>query len=676
MANHFKIIVPFYNVEKWIKVCIRSIRAQDYTNFQCILIDDISTDNTVDIIKKEIGDDERFKLIVNREKKLALKNIYDGILESQPDDEDVIVTLDGDDWFANQAVLSRLNDEYENQDAWITYGSYAEFPTSVRGKFAQQIPAQVIDNGLLRRAVWMSSHLRSFKYKLWRRIDKKDMLDTEGNFYKMAWDLAFMFPMLEMAGNKSRYIKDILYVYNVSNPLNDHKVDNTLQINLEKEIREKPPYARIDLDGTHPALLLTPLRYDIVAKTMYARYKLKQIDSSWANEVYAQHLKVWNDFKEKDPEKNRLADFTNSFDSLLSSMEQEGFSRDPANAIPLYAGSPLNGAHRVAAAIALNKRVYTTGPTPEGQLDCSSEYFRNKDNFVSGGLDVKFLDDMALEYCKLKGNVYTVTLFPAANIEKNNAEQILSEYATVVYKKEATLSELGATNYILSLYQGEPWLGTAQNGFPGAHEKKAGCFGTANEGTITVYLVETDEPEKLNIAKKRIRDVCNVGNHSIHINDTHVETWRIASSVFNKNSLHFLNNSNPHRYGRFTHLFTQFKTWLISHLAHITQLEDYCVDASAVLSVYGLRECRDLDFLYRGENIETNVLDVNCHNFDAHDYIIGKDEIIFNPENHFYYEGIKFATLETIRDMKINRNEEKDRRDVALINSCLGEDNE
>ena len=100
------------------------------------------------------------------------------------------------------------------------------------------------------------------------------------------------------------------------------------------------------------------------------------------------------------------------------------------------------------------------------------------------------------------------------------------------------------------------------------------------------------------------------------------------------------------------------------------------MDASAVLSVYGLRECRDLDFLYRGENIETNVLDVNCHNFDAHDYIIGKDEIIFNPENHFYYEGIKFATLETIRDMKINRNEEKDRRDVALINSCLGEDNE
>ena len=52
MPNHFKIIVPFYNVEDWIKICIRSIKAQSYTNFQCILIDDLSDDNTEEIVKK------------------------------------------------------------------------------------------------------------------------------------------------------------------------------------------------------------------------------------------------------------------------------------------------------------------------------------------------------------------------------------------------------------------------------------------------------------------------------------------------------------------------------------------------------------------------------------------------------------------------------------------------
>ena len=66
-----------------------------------------------------------------------------------------------------------------------------------------------------------------------------DLLDNNGDFYRMAWDLAFMFSMLEMSSYKSHYVKDMLYAYNLVNPLNDHKVDNTYQVKLEKEIRSK-----------------------------------------------------------------------------------------------------------------------------------------------------------------------------------------------------------------------------------------------------------------------------------------------------------------------------------------------------------------------------------------------------------------------------------------------------
>jgi len=59
----------------------------------------------------------------------------------------------------------------------------------------------------------------------------------------MAWDLSFMFPMLEMSGPKSQYIKDVLYIYNLGNPLNDHKVDNQYQLALERQIRAKEKYA-------------------------------------------------------------------------------------------------------------------------------------------------------------------------------------------------------------------------------------------------------------------------------------------------------------------------------------------------------------------------------------------------------------------------------------------------
>ena len=148
MGNHFKIIVPFYNVEKWIKVCIRSVRAQDYKDFQCILLDDMSTDNTAKIVREEIGDDPRFTFVEVQEKAFALKNIYDGIKLANPSPEDIIVTLDGDDWLSRRDVLYALNQIYLNSDCRMTYGIYAEYPSGIKGKFAKQIPNEWVANGL------------------------------------------------------------------------------------------------------------------------------------------------------------------------------------------------------------------------------------------------------------------------------------------------------------------------------------------------------------------------------------------------------------------------------------------------------------------------------------------------------------------------------------------------
>lgn len=239
---HFKIIVPFYNVEKWILNCIRSVRLQDYKNFQCILVDDISTDNTVSVIEKEIENDNRFVLLKNEKKCFALENIYNAIQFSNPNDEDVIVTLDGDDWFASKKTLDILKQNYDNFGCWMTYGSYVEYPTKNVGKFSKQIPQFVINNNSYREHEWCSSHLRTFKYKLWNKIEKQDLLDQDGKFYRMTWDLAIMFPMLEMCGNKAKYIKEVLYIYNLTNPINDHKVDSSLQARIEKEIRGKNKY--------------------------------------------------------------------------------------------------------------------------------------------------------------------------------------------------------------------------------------------------------------------------------------------------------------------------------------------------------------------------------------------------------------------------------------------------
>jgi len=243
--NHFKIIIPLYNTEEWIGKALDSVMAQTYTNFQCIVIDDMSTDNSNSIIKEKIEGDLRFGLIENAENVGALKNIHDAIETSDSSVEDVIVILDGDDWLENNNVLSKLNFTYNTNDCWLTYGSYIEYPSGNVGAFAQEIPPAVHRDSSYRKSPWCTSHLRTFKYHLWNRIDRNDLLDSKGNFYPMSGDLAIMFPMLEMAGSKSKYIDDIMYVYNLTNPINDHKVNHNNQINLENEIRNRKRYDKI-----------------------------------------------------------------------------------------------------------------------------------------------------------------------------------------------------------------------------------------------------------------------------------------------------------------------------------------------------------------------------------------------------------------------------------------------
>lgn len=58
---------------------------------------------------------------------------------------------------------------------------------------------------------------------------------------------------------------------------------------------------------------------------------------------------------------------------------------------------------------------------------------------------------------------------------------------------------------------------------------------------------------------------------------------------------------------------------------------------------------------------------INNHNDELKYHVTGRDDIIFNPKNHFWHSGVKFATLHTVQGMKAQRGEEKDQKDIAMI---------
>jgi glycosyltransferase involved in cell wall biosynthesis len=244
MDNKFIVVMPFYNAEKWITKSIKSLMLQDYTNYECIIMDDNSTDNSSQIVKKQIASDSRFHLHKNPINIGPLGNAYTAVFNdiTHINNEDIIVILDGDDFLAGGKCLSTLNEFYNENECWMTYGSYINLSTKQRGKFSRPPPEHVITNNLYREYEWCTSHLRTYKRFLLDHIDVKDLLDENEDFLKAAGDLALMFPLLELCGHKAKYVKNIMYIWNDLNELNEHKDKRELQLKCEQHIRSLKKY--------------------------------------------------------------------------------------------------------------------------------------------------------------------------------------------------------------------------------------------------------------------------------------------------------------------------------------------------------------------------------------------------------------------------------------------------
>lgn len=241
----FVIIVASYNNKYWYQRNLDSIFMQDYENYKIIYIDDNSPDKTGELVENYIKNkkqESKFQIIKNTERAgCPLANQYKAIWMCNPDD--IIVCLDGDDSFAHEKVLSYLNNIYQDPNIWVTYGQFCAYPKNEIG-WAAQVSANIINHNRFRETDWVTTHLKTFYASLFHKIKKDDLL-FNGDFFPMAGDLAFMFPILEMAGKHSKFIPDILYIYNMANPINEDKVNRLYQIRLCTIIRERPKYSAI-----------------------------------------------------------------------------------------------------------------------------------------------------------------------------------------------------------------------------------------------------------------------------------------------------------------------------------------------------------------------------------------------------------------------------------------------
>jgi len=240
MENHFTIAIDTCNHEDWIEKCLSTCLTQKYDNYEVILVDAVSTDKTFEIAKKYEEIFENLKVYQNEVRIPQVANFLWLTELSKPNT--IIVSVDGDDWLKNSKVLQKLNEVYNSGDVWMTYGTYEEFPYRSVSHIYKAYPDNVIANKTFREHQWLASHLRTFKRELMLKIDVNDFKREDGKWLDTAGDQAIMLPMLELSGSRSRYISDILYVYNVANVSRDGAINEPRQVELANYVRSKNKY--------------------------------------------------------------------------------------------------------------------------------------------------------------------------------------------------------------------------------------------------------------------------------------------------------------------------------------------------------------------------------------------------------------------------------------------------
>ena len=242
--KYFMIVIPSYNNQQWYERNLASVINQNYENFHVIYTDDCSPDGTGNLVEKyleEHDNNHKVTLIKNTTRYGALYNLYHMI--NMCDDNTIIVTLDGDDWFPDNEVLTRLNTVYSSDEIWLTYGQFKLHPSATIG-WASPMPDYIVENNSFRDFQHLPTHLRTFYAWLFKQIKLEDLLYM-GQFYSMTWDMVMMFPMIEMAGERHRFISDIMYIYNDENSISDHHVSRQLQAHLAQVVKKKKRYVRL-----------------------------------------------------------------------------------------------------------------------------------------------------------------------------------------------------------------------------------------------------------------------------------------------------------------------------------------------------------------------------------------------------------------------------------------------
>jgi hypothetical protein len=446
---------------------------------------------------------------------------------------------------------------------------------------------------------------------------------------------------------KEKIMNKVIKKSDVTHLLERHLIDDLMGDSFHvKKVRSKN--------------LLNHKRFDLGFKLFYLEMLENNVNMDFSKEIYKEHIRAFSLGKFSEPgndDKIGIDKFISDFHDTFKDIKENGYD-GAKSLIPLSENdSILNGAHRVASAIFLDKDVECI---ETGKIDQVYDY----KFFFNRKVPREILDIVATKFVEYAENTFVAFLWPAAQGFEKEVEKAIPN---IVYRKKITINSNGAHNLLSKIYLGEKWLGSRENNFSGSQEKLRGCF--PNFSPVRVIVFQADTLKEVIKIKDDVRNIFNVGKHSIHITDTKEEALAVVKMVLNDNSLHFLNHAKPNKYITTHKKIDSYREFLNNNNVNPT---DVVLDSGIIMSIYGLRECSDVDYLIVDKSkISHEVPEIDCHEDSLIHHDIDKLNLIYNPKNYFYFDELKFISFSQIYKMKMNRKEEKDNNDCKIMDAMI-----
>ncbi len=185
----FVFVVYGYNQELWAKRALRSIFEQEYDYYRIVFIDDGSKDNTFQIARDFISENnqESKTLLIRNEESLGyLACLYQAVQGAL--DQEIVIPLHAKDWLSHSGALTRINAVFQNPDIWIASTSGLQYPSY-----------EIVSQGF-----------EGFYAALFKQIPSKEFLGQGKSTQKTA------LPLKQIADNRTRHIHEPLIFNNTT----------------------------------------------------------------------------------------------------------------------------------------------------------------------------------------------------------------------------------------------------------------------------------------------------------------------------------------------------------------------------------------------------------------------------------------------------------------------------